>query len=120
MDIKRSLRIEASEDDLDAILFECDVNRDGYINRAETVACLIVWAKLAEGKVADAAKARRNRDQELLRQRCCRSPLPKVLGYVDVEVGCRLNVPASVSLRHALGYVHGRQLSLIILARSAG
>ena len=60
----RELQLEPSEADLDGIMFACDVNRDGYINRAETVAALAEWARLATQLIAERNEASR-------RQGCC-------------------------------------------------
>ena len=57
---------EPTDLDLDTILFECDVNRDGFINRAETLAALCMWAKLASKQIED-QQAEWKRKQ----QRCC-------------------------------------------------
>ena len=45
--------LEPTDLDIETILFECDVNRDGHINRAETIAALAVWSKLAAQRVED-------------------------------------------------------------------
>ena len=56
---------EPTDLDLDTILFECDVNRDGYINRAETLAALCMWARLASQQIEEQQAAWKRK------QRCC-------------------------------------------------